>query len=229
MIQSLHSLRCGRIALSSLALAVVLPIALGVGLWAARRSQAQAPEGRPSTDREVSKKIWVSAREIQDRYPAAKHQEYMRRAIANSRKAGVEKRTGGAFGAVIVDRAGKIVAEGSNHVVSNFDPTWHGEMEAIRNACARRKTLKLDGCVLYTSSEPCPMCLATAYWAGLDGIVFGAAVADSKKYGGFDDAFIYEQFASPASARKIPQIQLLQDEAVKVWKEYAALPDNVPY
>jgi tRNA(Arg) A34 adenosine deaminase TadA len=225
----IRSLRQRRIGLSSLALAAILACALGIGLWSGRRGQAQDAAGRPSGDREVSKKLWVSAQVIKDRFPAAKHQEFMRRAIANSRKAGVEKRTGGAFGAVIVDLDGKVVAEGSNHVVSNFDPTWHGEMEAIRNACARLKALKLDGCVLYTSSEPCPMCLATAYWAGLDGIVFGASVADSKKYGGFDDAFIYEQFASPASARAIPQIQTLQDEAVKVWKEYAALPGNVPY
>jgi guanine deaminase len=225
----IRSLRQRRIGLSSLALVAILACAFGIVLWSGRRGQAQDAAGRPSGDREVSKKLWVSAQVIKDRFPAAKHEEFMRRAIANSRKAGVEKRTGGAFGAVIVDLDGKVVAEGSNHVVSNFDPTWHGEMEAIRNACARLKTLKLDGCVLYTSSEPCPMCLATAYWAGLDGIVFGASVADSKKYGGFDDAFIYEQFASPASARAIPQIQTLQDEAVKVWKEYAALPGNVPY
>jgi guanine deaminase len=171
----------------------------------------------------------VTAEEVQGRFPITRHEEFMRRAIANSRKAGVEERTGGAFGAVVVDRDGEIVGEGSNQVVSRNDPTWHGEMEAIRNACAKLKVLKLDGCVLYTSSEPCPMCLATAYWAGLDGLVYGATVADAKKYGGFDDAFIYEQFASPASARSIPQLQMLQDEAVKVWKEYAALLGNVPY
>ena len=153
----------------------------------------------------------------------------MRKAIANSRMAGVEKRTGGAFGAIITDRDGHVVGEGSNHVVSEFDPTWHGEMEAIRNACKRLKVLKLDGCILYTSSEPCPMCLATAYWAGLDGIVFGAEVADSKKYGGFDDGFIFEEFAKPPSNRSISQTQLLRDEAVKVWKEYANLSGNVAY
>ena len=114
-------------------------------------------------------------------------------------------------------------------MVSEFDPTWHGEMEAIRNACKRLKVLKLDGCILYTSSEPCPMCLATAYWAGLDGIVFGAEVADSKKYGGFDDGFIFEEFAKPPSNRSISQTQLLRDEAVKVWKEYANLSGNVAY
>jgi guanine deaminase len=229
MIRSFRSLRRGRVALSALALAFIVGGAFGIGLWAARVKTAAAADSPASTDREVSKKVWVTAKEIKDRFPAAKHEEFMRKAIANSRMAGVEKRTGGAFGAVIVDREGKIVGQGSNHVVANFDPTWHGEMEAIRNACASLKVLKLDGCILYTSSEPCPMCLATAYWAGVDGIVFGAAVADSKKYGGFDDAFIYEQFSSPASARSVPELQMLQDEAVKVWKEYAALPGNVPY
>jgi tRNA(Arg) A34 adenosine deaminase TadA len=226
-----HSLRHGRIALSRLDLAIILVAAFTVGLWTARRTVAQAEASRPSgnVNREVSQKLWTTEKEIQDRFTPAQHEEFMRRAIANSRAAGVEKRTGGAFGAVIVDRTGRIVSEGSNHVVANHDPTWHGEMEAIRVACARLKALKLDGCVLYTSSEPCPMCLATAYWAGLDGIVYGAAFADSKKYGGFDDAFIYEQFSQPKSARSIPQIQILQDEAVKVWKEYASLGNNVPY
>ena len=153
----------------------------------------------------------------------------MRKAIANSRMAGVEKKTGGAFGAVIVDRNGKIVAEGSNRVVANYDPTWHGEMEALRNACKSLKALKLDGCILYTSAEPCPMCLATAYWAGVDGIVFGAFATDSKKYGGFDDVFIYEQFLKSISDRSVPEVQILRDEAVTVWKEYASQANNVAY
>ncbi len=206
--------------------ALLVGVVVG-GSWATLRSQAA--EGRQSSDREVSKKLWVGADEIKSRFPTAKNEAFMRKAIANSRNAGVEKRTGGAFGAVIVDGSGRIVAQGSNHVVSNCDPTWHAEMEAIRNACAAMKALKLDGCILYTSAEPCPMCLATSYWAGLDGIVFGAGVADSKKYGGFDDAFIYEQFSKPTAARTIPELQMLQDEAVVVWKEYAQLPGNVPY
>lgn len=227
MIRSFGSLSRKRIAMLGLSLAALLILTVEGGLWASRQSRAaDAPK---STNREVSKKLWVTGEEIKSRFPAAKHEAFMRKAIANSRVAGVEKHTGGAFGAVIVDRDGKIVAEGSNHVVSNFDPTWHGEMEAMRNACGKLKVLKLDGCILYTSSEPCPMCLATAYWAGLDGIIYGAAVADSKKYGGFDDDFIYEQFDKPAAKRSIPEIQLLQDEAVKVWKEYAAQSGNVPY
>jgi guanine deaminase len=229
LITTPRSARPGRIALSALALAAAVATGLGFGHWAANRNQSQAADGQQSTDREVSKKTWFTAQQIKDRFSPAKHEEFMRKAIANSREAGVEKRTGGAFGAVIVDLDGKIVAEGSNHVVSNFDPTWHGEMEAIRKACARLKVLKLEGCILYTSSEPCPMCLATSYWAGVDGIVFGAGVADAKKYGGFDDEFLYNQFASPASARMMPQIRILPEEAVKVWKEYAAQPGNVPY
>jgi len=211
----------------------LLALTLAVGLGASLGYRAALGRNQDTTtspgNRAVSDKVWQTTDQVRNRFPVAKHEEFMRRAIANSRMAGVEKRTGGAFGAVIVDRNGNIVADGSNQVVANNDPTWHGEMHAIRNACARLKTLKLDGCVLYTSSEPCPMCLATAYWAGLDGLCFGAVVADSKKYGGFDDAFIYEEFAKPTATRKIPEIQLLRDEAVKVWKEYAALSDNVPY
>lgn len=214
-------------SLPSLALGVLLGGVLSV--WAIRHGQARAGDDPKPASHEVSQKTWFSAQEIKARYPLAKHQEFMRKAIANSRMAGIEKRTGGAFGAVIVDRDGHIVAEGSNHVVAENDPTWHGEMEAIRNAGKKLKATKLDGCVLYTSSEPCPMCLATAYWAGLDGLVFGATVADSKKYGGFDDAFIYEQFAKPVQKRSIPEIQMLPEEAVKVWKEYAKQTGNVPY
>ncbi|MDG3004785.1 nucleoside deaminase [Paludisphaera mucosa] len=214
-----------RLALTAVAAAVA---GISLGVWAARTSLAGGAD-EPSKNRAVSEKVWVTARDVESRYTPEQSRAFMRRAIANSRTAGVEKRTGGAFGAVIVDRQGEIVGEGSNHVVANHDPTWHGEMEAIRNACGSLKVLKLDGCVLYTSSEPCPMCLATAYWAGLDGIVYGAAVEDSKQYGGFDDAFIYEQFAAPVSERKIPEVTLLRDEAVKVWKEYAGLKDNVAY
>lgn len=226
MVRSFDQLRRGRAAVPILAFAAILIGTVG-GFWAAYRSLAA--DDRQSADRQVAEKLWVTAGEIRDRFSRSEHEKFMRMAIANSRKAGVVDRTGGAFGAVIVDGNGQVIGQGSNHVVSNCDPTWHGEMEAIRDACARLKALKLDGCVLYTSSEPCPMCLATAYWAGLDGIIYGAAVADSKEYGGFDDAFIYEQFAEPAADRSIPQVQILRDEAVEVWKEYAAQPGNVPY
>ena len=227
MVRSLGSLRERRLGVFGLPFVALVVGVIAGGLWANRGSHGA--DDRHSANHEVAKKVWVTGEEIKGRFPASKHEEFMRRAVANSRMAGVEKHTGGAFGAVIVDADGKIVAEGSNHVVSHSDPTWHGEMEAIRGACASRKVLKLNGCILYTSSEPCPMCLATAYWAGLDGIVYGATYADAKKYGGFDDAFIFEQFSKPMAARAIPQIQFLQEEAVKVWKEYAAQPTNVPY
>jgi guanine deaminase len=224
MLRSIHG---GRAALPYLLVAVVVVGGFAAGMMAGRRSQAAGAS--PSGNREVSQKLWVSSQEIKDRFPAAKHEEFMRKAIANSRMAGIEKKTGGAFGAVIVDRDGKIVGEGSNQVVAHFDPTWHGEMEAFRNACANLKALKLDGCILYTSAEPCPMCLATAYWAGVDGVVFGAFASDSKKYGGFDDVFIYQQFLKSANERSVPEVQILRDEAVDVWKEYASQSQNVPY
>ena len=119
---------------------LVLAALLAGGFWASRPSHAQLADDRKSADHhEVSQKVWVTQQEIQNRYPLAKHKEFLRKAIANSRMAGVEKRTGGAFGAIITDRDGHVVGEGSNHVVSEFDPTWHGEMEAIRNACKRLK------------------------------------------------------------------------------------------
>jgi guanine deaminase len=176
-----------------------------------------------------SDKSPVTAKEVLARFPKEKHEEFMRRAIANSRKAGVEYKTGGAFGAVIVNRNGVVLSDGLNHVVAQNDPTWHAEMHAIRQACALVKSPKLDGCILYTSSEPCPMCLATVYWAGLDGVFCGATVADSKKYGNFDDVFIYEQFAKPIKDRATPELTVLRPQAVEVWKEYAARTDKVDY
>jgi tRNA(Arg) A34 adenosine deaminase TadA len=214
--------RAGRITLG-----LTLSGALIVGVfWAVQATTSgtvmafvQVPSDKPR----------VYAEQVLARFPKEKHEEFMRRAIANSRKAGVEYKTGGAFGAVIVDANGTVLADGMNHVIAQNDPTWHGEMHAIRQACALLKKPKLDGCILYTSSEPCPMCLATAYWAGLDGIFYGAAVADSKKYGNFDDEFIYAQFAAPVKDRAIPQQSLLRSEAVDVWKEYSRRKDKVDY
>lgn len=171
----------------------------------------------------------ISQEEILARFPLEKHQEFMRRAIANSAKAGLDYKTGGAFGAVIVDSNGTVLAEGVNHVVAQNDPTWHAEMHAIRQACALIKSPKLNGCILYTSSEPCPMCLATAYWASLDGIIYGATVADAKLYGNFDDDFIYEQFNRPMQDRAISEQSLLRVEAVEVWKRYSQRTDKVDY
>lgn len=226
---------CSRMGRIALGLFVCGCLALGY-LWFSSTSHADSElaalpvrGGIQSNGAVPSDKSKISSEEILARFPKEKHEEFMRRAIANSRKAGVEYKTGGAFGAVIVAKDGTVLADGENHVVGQNDPTWHGEMHAIRNACALLKKPKLDGCILYTSSEPCPMCLATAYWAGVDGIIYGAVVADSKKYGNFDDEFMYQQFATPAADRTISQQSLLRPEAVEVWKEYSNRTDKVDY
>jgi tRNA(Arg) A34 adenosine deaminase TadA len=223
--------RAGRITLG-----VVITITLVlVGLWLLQMPRTGTamtflPATHPKSSQEnVAAQPHITAEEIMARFPQEKHQEFMRRAIANSYKAGVQYKTGGAFGAVIVTKEGDVIADGVNHVIAENDPTWHGEMHAIRQACALLKSPKLEGCVLYTSSEPCPMCLATAYWARLDGIVYGATVADSKEYGNFDDVFIYAELAKPAADRVISEQSLLRGEAVEVWKQYQARPDKVDY
>src|SRR3954463_6581036 len=106
------------------------------------------------------------------------HEKFMRQAIALSARAGVDYSTGGVFGAVVV-KDNKIVAEGMNRVVASHDPTWHGEMEAVRLACITLQSFKLTGCTLYATSEPCPMCLAAAYWAGIERIYYSATVEDT--------------------------------------------------
>ena len=111
----------------------------------------------------------------------ADHEGFMRRAIELSARAALEYGTGGPFGAVVV-KDNTIVAEGMNRVVASHDPTWHGEMEAIRLACITLQSSKLTGCTLYTTCEPCPMCMANALWAKLDRIVFGATIADANRH-----------------------------------------------
>jgi tRNA(Arg) A34 adenosine deaminase TadA len=231
----LHSaakVRAGRVTLGLIASGcLVLGVVALFHANSAQPAMAFLPvvRGGDSAGQVPSDKAKITAAEVLARFPKEKHEEFMRRAIANSRKAGVEYKTGGAFGAVIVTRDGDVIADGFNHVIAQNDPTWHGEMHAIRQACALLKKPKLEGCILYTSSEPCPMCLATAYWAGLDGIVYGATVADSKKYGNFDDEFIYAQFAQPIEDRAISEQTMLRPEAVEVWKEYADRADKIDY
>jgi len=158
----------------------------------------------------------------------AEHEKFMRRAIEMSHRAAIEYSTGGAFGAVVV-KDGKIVSEGMNRVVASHDPTWHAEMEAIRLACITLQSFKLDGCTLYTSAEPCPMCLATCYWAGLEAVYYAASVQDALQYGNFDDHPIYQQLALAKEERTIHLTQMMQAEAVEVWKEYQAKPDKIQY
>jgi len=142
--------------------------------------------------------------------------EFLRRAIVLATE-NVVSGKGGPFAALIV-RDGQIVGQGVNTVTSTHDPTAHGEVNAIRAACNVLGTFTLAGCQLYTSCEPCPMCLAASYWARIDAIYYGASAADAAR-AGFDDAFLYDEFRKDQSARSLPATQLLADEA---WASFAA-------
>jgi guanine deaminase len=152
--------------------------------------------------------------------------EFLRRAIALARE-NVAAGKGGPFGAVIV-RQGKIVGEGTNSVTTANDPTAHGEVNAIRAACAALGTFTLAGCELYTSCEPCPMCLAAAYWARIDAIYYGCNAADAAR-AGFDDAFLYDELRKDHLTRTIPSSQLLADEAWSSFAAWIAAPNKVEY
>jgi tRNA(Arg) A34 adenosine deaminase TadA len=134
---------------------------------------------------------------------------------------------GGPFGAVIV-RQSEILARGWNRVTSANDPTAHAEMTAIRAAAAALESFHLRGCVLYTSCEPCPMCLGAAYWARLDRIVFAATRADAHA-AGFDDEEIYAEVARPPFSRKLPMQAALRERAAEVFSEWRRMPDKTPY
>jgi tRNA(Arg) A34 adenosine deaminase TadA len=134
---------------------------------------------------------------------------------------------GGPFGAVIV-KDGRIVGEGWNRVTSTNDPTAHAEVVAIREACRALGTFKLDGAVLYTSCEPCPMCLAATYWARIGRIVYANSRADAAAIG-FDDDFLYREIPLPLEARSIPIVRALAGEAIRVFEDWAAKPDRIAY
>ncbi len=134
---------------------------------------------------------------------------------------------GGPFGALIV-RDGDILARGWNQVTSSNDPTAHAEVVAIREACARLGTFKLDGCILYASCEPCPMCLAAAYWSRISRLVFAASREDAAQ-AGFDDDFLYRELPLPVESRRVPTTQALRGEAQDVFREWLAKPDRINY
>ena len=145
-------------------------------------------------------------------------EDFMREAIALSCSS--VEHGGGPFGAVIV-RDGKIIARGSNSVTLLNDPTAHAEVSAIRAACSSEKSFKLEGCELYTSCEPCPMCLAAAYWAGISKIYYGNNRTDAAEIG-FDDSFIYDQIDVAPEKRTVPSEPMLRDEALRAipqWSE----------
>lgn len=134
---------------------------------------------------------------------------------------------GGPFGAVIV-KDGAIIAEGVNCVTARNDPTAHAEVIAIREACARAATFSLNGCEIYTSCEPCPMCLGAIYWAHISRIYFGNVAADALKIG-FDDSFIYREFGQPLAARRVPMIQMMRDEALAAFRDWQEKPNKILY
>jgi guanine deaminase len=145
--------------------------------------------------------------------------EFMQQAIALAVE-NVTSGRGGPFGAVVV-KDGKVIATGVNRVTATNDPTAHAEVTAIRNACAALAAFQLEGCEVYTSCEPCPMCLAAIYWARCGAIYYGNTAADAAKVG-FDDAFLYNEMKKPLGERKIPIVRMLPDEA---WVSFAAWRD----
>lgn len=147
--------------------------------------------------------------------------EFLERAIQLA-DVGMRTGQGGPFGAVIV-RAGQIIAEGQNQVTSTHDPTAHAEVCAIRAACRAVAAFTLAGAEIYSSCEPCPMCLSAIYWARLDRLYFAASREDAAEIG-FDDAFLYREIALATSARRLPSVQALRDEARAVMLPWQHLP-----
>ena len=151
---------------------------------------------------------------------------FMRRAIQLSLEK-MEQGSGGPFGAVVV-KDGAIIAEGWNRVTSINDPTAHAEIVAIRAACTALGRFSLHDCEIYTSCEPCPMCLAAVYWARLERIYYANTRADAARIG-FDDDLLYRELAAPIAARHLPMIRLLPDEARLAFEAWERKPDKTPY
>jgi guanine deaminase len=154
------------------------------------------------------------------------HDLFMREAIRLADE-GMQGGQGGPFGCVIV-RAGNIVGRGQNRVTSTNDPTAHAEVTAIRDACAKLQTYQLTDCELFTSCEPCPMCLAAIYWARIPTVYFGNTRQDAAAIG-FDDDFIYQQVPLPPEKRAIKMTPLLRAEAQASFKGWAAKTDKIRY
>lgn len=149
----------------------------------------------------------------------------MKRAIALSKK-NIES-GGGPFGAVIV-KDGKIIGEGWNKVTSHNDPTAHAEVEAIRAACQNLKNFDLTGAEIYSSCEPCPMCLSAIYWARLSKIYYGNTKTDAASIE-FDDDFLYTEIPKPKAERKISMVQMMHAEALEVFKAWNASDKKIKY
>ncbi len=154
-----------------------------------------------------------------------KDRKYLEKAIEISIKNIDEG--GGPFGAVVV-KEDQVIASSGNHVTLSKDPTAHAEISAIREACKILGTFSLEGCTLYSSCEPCPMCLGAIYWARLDKLVFAASKEDAKD-AGFDDSFIYEELQAPMGERKIQTFQELREKALEAFDKWKEMEDKTEY
>jgi tRNA(Arg) A34 adenosine deaminase TadA len=151
---------------------------------------------------------------------------FMARAIQLSIE-NVHSGRGGPFGAVVVQN-GNIIAEGANQVTSANDPTAHAEILAIRAACGKLGVFELQDCEIYTSCEPCPMCLGAIYWARLSRVYFASLAADASKIG-FDDSLIYREIARPRTQRAIPMVQIMHEEALAAFRAWEEKPNKIVY
>lgn len=152
--------------------------------------------------------------------------EFMAEAIRLA-KENLKTGNGGPFGAVVV-KNGIIVGKAGNSVTSTNDPTAHAEVNAIRDACKNLNTFQLDDCEIYTSCEPCPMCLGAIYWARPKAVYYACTKTDAAN-AGFDDSFIYEEINIPMNNRRIPALQMMQSEAQKVFEEWVELDGKIEY
>jgi guanine deaminase len=153
------------------------------------------------------------------------HKKFMREAVRLAKES--VGAGGGPFGAVVV-KDGHIIARGMNRVTIGNDPTAHGEIVAIREACRQLGSFQLEGCVLYTSSEPCPMCLGAIYWARPAEVYFACSREDAAEIG-FDDSFIYEEIDKPMKARKIPCQQIMREAGQDAFRDWREKKDRVEY
>jgi len=156
-----------------------------------------------------------------------KDKKYLRRAIELAYE-GMRAGKGGPFGAVIV-KDDEIVGEGYNQVSSSNDPTAHAEVVAIRNACKNLDSFQLDDCVIYSSCEPCPMCLGAIYWARPARLLFAAGHEDADEIAGFDDQFIYKEIELPMAERNLPAAQAMREEGLGPFQEWADKQDKTLY
>ena len=155
------------------------------------------------------------------------HEKFMTRAIELA-QAGSDNNLGGPFGCVIV-RNGEIIGEGNNQVTSTLDPTAHAEVVAIRAACKTLSSFQLEQCTIYTSCEPCPMCLGAIYWARAERIFIACNRQDAAQ-AGFDDEFIYEEISSEDfAARRVPMSMLMREQGLAVFQSWIEKPDKVEY